>query len=165
LTSYNNHNVLLNSIIEDLGQGQKSYNYEFSQSANDYLDIFDKGSKDSDQPYFDSGTNGISDTNTGDASFTYKFDTIWPFSNIKFSYNAGSVNYLDTLGFYSFDGVNWLPVSQISSEDGGLFGETLTTDKNISQLFLKISPDKTDLNNNTNIFGIKNLQVSATLGN
>ena len=153
--------VLLNASIEDLG-GESTYSYSYSESANDFFDIFEMSEDAIARPYLDTGSKSITAQSFNDAFFTYKFDTLEPFKKIQISYEQISGHNINAVGYYSFDNMNWVKIEEVLPDNRNAFVQNLDHE-GTSQVFVKFTYDKNDIGKQNNIFGIRNLEVNATI--
>jgi hypothetical protein len=155
--------ILRNTRIEDLGNDDQLFSYKFSNSASDYLDIFSKNSDKTKQPYLDSVIGGISVPALSDNSFSYRFDTLKPFQTAKIQFQHVGGEYVNTLGYYSFDNQNWQQISvPPNSDDANQFSVILNGDNTSHVIYLKFTGDQNDIGKSVKLFGVKNLEVTGS---
>jgi hypothetical protein len=155
--------ILRNTRIEDLGNDDQLFSYKFSNSASDYLDIFSKNSDKTKQPYLDSVIGGISVPALSDNSFSYRFDTLKPFQTAKIQFQQVGGDYVNTLGYYSFDNQNWQQISvPPNSDDANQFSVILNGDNTSHVIYLKFTGDQNDIGKSVKLFGVKNLEVTGS---
>lgn len=153
--------LLINSKIEDLGDGDGLYSYNFSHSSADFLDIdsiFNK--RDNNLVYRDNISDGISISSLSDAGVIYKFDTIYPFSQFFIKISQLSGDFASGLIYYSYDLSNWEQISFLE-DNQNKFEKILVGNGVNHQVYLKMIPNPDDKNKVIKLFNIQSVNISA----
>ncbi len=160
----NGSKIPYNAVIEDLGQGNKLYRYKFSRSANDYLDIFGNSSSSNQLPYLDYISDAVSAPASGQASFSYKFDTLTAFDTFEIKYKQLGGYSVNTIGYYSFDDINWKKIQPQDPAGGGdWFGQSVVGDGKSTTLYLKFTYDQEDIGKSNKVFGVSDLGITGVI--
>lgn len=163
--------ILTGAIIQDLGAGKGHYQYKQRSEPSDFLDIFNiHNEKDQQCVFFDPVAIGISAKAIGDVSFTYKFNTIYPFNKLAMNFQSHGGSFSDIVAYYSYDNDSWQEVSsdlskELRNKDKNNYFEVLDGNNNRNLVYLKIVYDhnnKYKLGFN-HLFGIRYLKVEADL--
>lgn len=152
--------VLNAAIVQDIGGGTGLYTYESIGEPTDFLDLYQYDPK----TFFDNLKGGIVDSTKKGASFSYKFDTIYPYKVIKITLNQDVKNAVKNQLSYSFDGQVWVPIEQ--NEDGNLTVEKTIKPLSNKQttLFVKVTYDPDNAKyNQSGYFGMRGVKVQAPL--
>lgn len=171
LTMLQGEKVLSNTVIQDLGNGEGIYTYNQTGNSLGFLDLFNIENENNIQSVFsDNVSEGISAKDSDKASFSYKFDTIYPFDKLSLEFQKISGGFAGIKGFYSFDNQNWKEIqSDYDKEEivvGGEsnFNQVFTGDGTQREIYLKIKCDPNGQSDHiVKLFGIKNLKVNAEL--
>lgn len=156
--------LLINSKIEDLGNGQGLYSYHFSHSSADFLDIDHiLGQGISGSVFRDSVSDGISISTSSDSGVIYKFDTIYPFDRFFIKIAQLSGKFSSGLIYYSYDLSGWEQISFLK-DDQNKFEKTLVGNGTNHQVYLKMIPNPADNNKAVKLFNIQSIDISAKLG-
>ena len=152
--------VLLNSRIEDLGEGVGIYSYKFSVTPADYLDIYQKGQG----VYFDPVIGGISAPAKDNNFFIYKFDTGYPFKDATIEASQAVVDYNKIELYFSYDEEKWQKIETLKRDNKpNDFRNSFSGDGQKKVFFVKVIYDRDDKNKKLELFNLQKLTVHADL--
>lgn len=155
--------VLTGEKIIDNGNGTGLYFYEQTGNFSDYLDIFRVDTKENSNHdiFYDNIQRGVSARDRDENAFTYKINTVYPFTSMKIVAEQPGKEFTDAVIYYSFDNEKWQQI--ISTEENeNIFKKLIRGDETAETVYLKITYDKKSiLGKSAHLFGIKNLKVVA----
>ncbi len=159
LAEHQNHTLLTNSKIEDLGD-IISYHYENSNYVTDYLDVFE----DSGKVYFDWYRKTVMANGEKGAYFTYKIDTLYPLKKVHIVAEQQGEKRDEIKLEYSYDNFNWqkMDYTQEENEPQKFDYFVENEDNNSSEIYIKASYNKSKSDKST-IWGLKKFKVNAYL--
>jgi len=158
--------ILGNATIEDLGQGVGRYTYQFSNSAYDYLDIWQKNLIDpkKNRIYFDNITRSISASDADGVDLIYRFEIIYPIKQASINVRQIEGEFSSVLIYYSLDQLHWIPLKPKNEADlKNEFEAVFSPEPQSSQIYLKVTRNEKANNHKVNLFGIDRLGIKADL--
>lgn len=151
-----------NAYFEYLGHNQANYNYRFSKTYADFLDIESMTRPQGAVIYFDDVSGGISASSLSGTSFVYLFDTIYAYSEFYLRAEEFGGNFNQADFYYSYDNRNWQKVESPNQNILKNMTElNLTGDGKNHTVYLKITY-KND-QNPIKLFNLKDLQIRAKI--
>lgn len=154
----NGRKMLLNESLTNTVPDQQIYEYHFSNTPADYLDIFETNSNNG-RVYYDTVSGGISSSNELGNFYTYKFDLPRSPAQINISLET-EVTLLNVKSFWSTDNKNWQEINNLDYRQPNNFSQTISG-MDSQTLYLKIVTDEQNGSGSFNIGNIKNLNVIA----
>jgi len=163
---YEDKKILSGSTVEDVGSGKGVFKYQPLKNRIALLDLFEY----SEDINFDEGKQIVFGGKRKDGMesyFTYKFETIYPFSRITFEARQPEADWSKMKIAYSYDGKKWeeapfhLTGEKRSDLDNlQVFNFSLENRRMSDVIYLKITPDD---DSPEKPFGLDDFKVAAKL--
>jgi hypothetical protein len=155
----NGRKMLFNESLTNTALDQQIYEYQFSNTPADYLDIFET-SFDNGKVYYDTVSGGIVSINEPGNFYTYKFELPRFPSRVNISLETKET-FLDVRSFWSVDNKNWQAIDYINYHQLNSFSETISG-MTSQTFYLRLIADEQNKGGSfSNIGNLKNLKIIA----
>lgn len=151
---------LNNAKLEDFGPFSR-YTYSSSQSPSDLMDVYDTSRKIN----YDEGNRSVVGDEVIDTSFTYKIDTVRPFTVLRMEASQLGDTKDQIRMEYSYDGSSWTGIDSTQEDKAPqMFDIVLTPDtQKRSVVYFRVS--YAGEKNGKSIFGLRDFRVTANVVN
>jgi len=164
-TVFDDKRLLSGSAIEKIDVNTGKYHYQKTGDAIDYLNI----DSINNQPFSDgavfyqSEDNSIVGRAENNNNFIYAINTVYPFSQMRFEFEGLSEQFFPTLVYYSFDQINWQKLKRDPTFESTKSYDQVIAGNGGNLIYFKITYDLFHQKAEKNLFGVKNMRVTAEL--
>lgn len=144
--------------IVDLGHGLSIYHYRQSDTSLAFSNVLEQVDFDSDKAtnlFLNKVNNSIIANAINNSSYYFKFDTIYPITQVAVSIDQPHGNYLPAEIYYTFDKTKWIKIDMSNDQ--------IQAPENANMLYLKITYARQRKTDKNSLFGINELNFSALL--
>jgi hypothetical protein len=157
---------LSNAIFQDVGNRVGFYDYIQSGRPRDLIDISSVENAKTSDIFFDNNYSGIMGNAENNIAFIYKFDAGFPIEQAKVTLNQVPAPIVDSLIYYSTDGITWneIAVEKKEASSTGSFSKVIDVARGSDALYLKVTYDQGDKKyRSTQLFGVQALNIHMSL--